>query len=98
MLNYVYAIGLMLAFAAMGYIDWRWRVALFRDPRRSVTVVVLTAALLIVFDVVGLALGVYRAGDRVVGLVFGSPDFPVEELFLLLFFGYFCPIMLRVHR
>jgi len=97
-MNYVFAIGLLFAFGSMGYIDWRWKVALFRDPKRSGVVAGLTLLLLVVFDVVGLAPDVYSAGDRVMGIFLGSPDFPIEEIFLLFFFGYFSLIRLRIHR
>lgn len=94
----LYLGGILVAFAGMGIIDWRWKVALFRDPGHTVFVVTATFLVLLVFDISGLLLGVFSAGPRVMGIFLFSRDMPLEEIFLLTFFGYFTLIMLRIHK
>ncbi|MET0933437.1 MAG: hypothetical protein ABWX56_06960 [Mycetocola sp.] len=96
--DFLYLGGILGAFAAMGYIDWHWKVALFRDPGHTVVVVVLTFVVLLLFDIAGLLLSIFSAGSRVMGIFLFSPDMPLEEIFLLTFFGYFTLVMLRIHR
>ena len=97
-LDLLYLGGIFASFTAMGIIDWRWKVALFRDPGHTVVVVAITFAVLLLFDIAGLLLGVFSAGSRVMGVFLFSRDMPLEEIFLLTFFGYFTLIMLRIHK
>lgn len=97
-MQYIYSLGLIFSFAAMGYIDWRWRVALFRNFKSTLIVVAITFVTLLMFDVAGLALNIYSVGHRVIGIFIISQDFPIEEIFLLIFFAYFSLVMLRIHR
>lgn len=94
----LYLGGILTAFAGMGIIDWRWKVALFRAPGPTLVVVAITLVVLLLFDITGLLLGVFSAGSRVMGVYLFSRDMPLEEIFLLTFFGYFTLIMLRIHK
>lgn len=96
--NLLYIGGILVAFAGMGIIDWRWKVALFRDPGHTLVVVAVTFVVLLLFDISGLLLGVFTAGPRVMGIYLFSRDMPLEEIFLLTFFGYFTLVMLRIHK
>ncbi|SFN91006.1 hypothetical protein [Mycetocola miduiensis] len=98
LLDVVYLAGILVAFAGMIIIDWHWKVALFRDPGHTVIVVVAVFAILLLFDITGLLLGVFSAGSRVMGVFLFSRDMPLEEIFLLTFFGYFTLVMLRIHK
>lgn len=97
-LDLLYLGGILGAFTGMGIIDWRWKVALFRDPGHTIVVVAITLVVLLLFDISGLLLGVFSAGSRVMGVFLFSRDMPLEEIFLLTFFGYFTLVMLRIHR
>lgn len=66
--DFVYLGGILFAFLGMGIIDWRWKVALFRDPGHTVVVVAITFVVLLIFDISGLLLGVFTAGPRVIGI------------------------------
>ncbi|GAA1979915.1 hypothetical protein [Microbacterium pumilum] len=94
----LYLGGIIVAFMGMGIIDWRWKVALFRDPGHTIVVVAITLVVLLLFDICGLLLGVFAAGSRVMGIFLFSRDMPLEEIFLLTFFGYFTLVMLRIHK
>jgi lycopene cyclase domain-containing protein len=96
--DFLYLGGILVAFAGMGYIDWHWKVALFRDPGHTAMVVGITFVVLLLFDIAGLLLGIFTAGSRVMGIYLFSPDLPLEEIFLLTFFGYFTLVMLRIHK
>jgi lycopene cyclase domain-containing protein len=94
----LYLGGILGAFSGMLIIDWHWKVALFRDTGHTVVVVAITLVVLLLFDIAGLLLGVFAAGSRVMGVFLFSQDMPLEEIFLLTFFGYFTLVMLRIHR
>ncbi|MET0715287.1 MAG: hypothetical protein ABWY57_10275 [Mycetocola sp.] len=98
LMDFAYLAGIMVAFAGMAIIDWKWKVALFRDPGHTTMVVAITFIVLLLFDITGLLLGVFSAGSRVMGIFLFSRDMPLEEIFLLTFFGYFTLIMLRIHK
>jgi lycopene cyclase domain-containing protein len=97
-LDLLYLGGILVAFTGMAIIDWHWKVALFRDPGHTIAVVAITLVVLLLFDISGLLLGVFAAGSRVMGIFLFSRDMPLEEIFLLTFFGYFTLVMLRIHK
>ena len=85
----LYALAILASFLGVGLIDWRWRLALFADLRRALIVVGATAALLLVWDLVGIALGIFVLGDgpALLGIEV-APHLPVEELGFVTFLAY----------
>lgn len=73
----------------VGAIDARWRLALFRDPRRALVAVVATAIVMLLLDLAAIATGNFRLGASpwMTGLEV-LPHLPIEELVFLLFLAY----------
>jgi len=80
---------ILLAALGTGAIDARWRLALFRDARRALLAVVLTAAVMLAFDLTAIATGNFRLGASpwMTGVEV-LPHLPIEELAFLLFLAY----------
>lgn len=72
-----------------GAIDARYRLALFCDTRRALLAVLLTAAVMLAFDLAAIATGNFRLGASpwMTGIEV-LPHLPIEELAFLLFLAY----------
>jgi lycopene cyclase domain-containing protein len=87
---------LLVAIACMAVMDLRWRLVLWADLRRGVTVLVSGVVLFLVWDLAAVALGFYRRGETdVMTGVQIAPDIPLEEIFFILFL---CYVTLVLHR
>lgn len=84
-----YLLGLLVSIAGLGVLDWRYRVALFSQPRRTLATVAVGVAFFVVWDLVGVELGIFFRGqnDLLVGLQV-APEIPVEELAFLTLLVY----------
>ena len=85
-MSLVYLIALLIPFACMVAIDLRWRLFLGRDLVSALVVLAAGLALLLAWDGVGIALGIFfrGAGPFMTGLLL-APELPVEEPIFLLF-------------
>ncbi len=88
-MSLAYLAALALAATGVGAIDARWRLALFRDARRALAAVGLTALVLVALDLVAIATGNFRLGDSpwMTGLEV-LPHLPIEELVFVAFLAY----------
>ena len=80
-----------IAFAALGTgaIDAHYRLALFRDARRTLLAVIITAAVMLAFDLTAIATGNFRLGASPWMTGFEVlPHLPIEELAFLVFLAY----------
>ena len=80
-----------IAFAALGTgaIDAHYRLALFRDARRTLLAVLITAAVMLAFDLTAIATGNFRLGASpwMTGVEV-LPHLPIEELGFIVFLAY----------
>jgi lycopene cyclase domain-containing protein len=80
-----------IAFAALGTgaIDAHYRLAVFRDARRALLAVALTAGVMLAFDLMAIATGNFRLGASpwMTGIEV-LPHLPIEEIAFLLFLAY----------
>ena len=83
-MSFLYLAGLLLSLSGMVLIDRRWKLFLWRDPRRGILVLVVGVVFLLAWDAAGVGLGVFFRGASPVltGLQL-APEVPVEELFFL---------------
>lgn len=73
----------------MAIIDWRYRLAFWRSPKRAAATIALSVGIFIVWDFFGIILGIFRHGASPYALPFTlAPDFPLEELFFLFLLSY----------
>lgn len=88
-MSLLYLAGLVVSLVGLGALDWRYRVALFADARRTLATVGIGVAFFLVWDLVGVGLGIFFRGDsRYLSGVQIAPEVPLEELFFLTLLVY----------
>ncbi len=91
-----YLIGLIVALLCLGLIDYRYKLALFAQTKRTLLTLAVAVGMFVVWDVFGIWLGVFYHGGSDYALPFLlAPDFPYEELFFL---TLLCYVSLLVYR
>ena len=95
-MNWLYLTCLIISFFGMAIIDRRYNLAFFKDSKRTLLTLLISVGIFIVWDVAGIALGIFYSGHSpyMSGLYLG-PEFPVEELVFLTFLSYFTLVMYR---
>lgn len=85
----LYLAALLVSFAGVLTLDLRFGLAARPRPRRTLLVVAIGVALFVVWDLVGIATGVFIRGDGpwYVGLEV-APHLPIEEIVFLTFLCY----------
>lgn len=82
----VYMAALLVSLLGLASIDKRLNLALFDQPKRTLLTLALGVAFFLIWDLNGIALGIFWEGSRtyLVGLDL-LPELPIEEpIFLLL--------------
>ena len=89
MTQYAYLTALLVSLAGLATLDWRFRVAAFDQPRRALITVAVAVAVFLVWDLVGVGLGIFFIGDApyLSGIVI-APEVPLEEVFFLVLLTY----------
>lgn len=82
----VYLAALLVSLGCMLLLDWRFRLFFWRDAVSAAVVTALGLVFFLVWDVAGIANGIFFRGDGAIatGLVL-APELPVEEPVFLLF-------------
>ncbi|WP_395244758.1 lycopene cyclase domain-containing protein [Agromyces sp. MMS24-K17] len=88
-MSLVYLALLVGSAGCLALVDHRFRLFLWRAPKRAAVVLAIGVAFFLVWDLVGIAFGVFVRGDNAIstGLLL-APHLPVEELVFLLFLSY----------
>jgi len=87
--SFAYLGALMVSIGGLGLLDWRYRVAVFAQPRRALAVLGIGVAVFMAWDLAGVGLGIFFRGDA--GYMTGiqlAPEVPLEELFFLILLNY----------
>ena len=89
MTSFIYLIALAVSLAGLATLDWRYRLALWADPRRTLVTVASAVVVFLVWDGIGVALGIFFRGDApyMTGLLV-APEIPVEEVLFLTLLCY----------
>ena len=89
MTGFAYLAALLVSIGAMALIDARWRLAFWRAPAASTLAVATGTTLLLLWDVAGVAWGVFFRGDSpwATGVLL-APELPLEEPVFLAFLCY----------
>ena len=89
-MSFLYLGALVISLVGLGLLDFRHKLAFFGGAGfRSAVILVLSVAFFLVWDVVGIATGVFfrGSGPWMTGVLLG-PELPVEEVFFLLVLTY----------
>lgn len=80
----------------MGIIDWRYKLALFYDVRRTLSVVGIMVVIFLAWDIAGITLDIFFSGNSqyVTGILL-APDLPLEEVFFLTLLSYMPLVLYR---
>lgn len=90
----LYLAALLASLACMVALDARFRLVLWRHPRRALGVLAIGIAFFLVWDLAAIASGHYRAGesDAMTGIML-APELPLEELVFITFLCYFTLVL-----
>ena len=95
-MNWLYLTALVISFSGMVVIDRRYNLAFFKDSKRTLLTLLISVGIFIVWDVAGIALGIFYSGNSpYMSRLYLGPEFPIEELVFLTFLTYFTLVMYR---
>ncbi|THG29507.1 lycopene cyclase domain-containing protein [Naasia lichenicola] len=85
----LYLLALLVSLSGMVVLDRRFALFFWRDARRAATVLGAGLVLFVLWDITGIATGVFFRGESAIttGVLLG-PEFPLEEIFFLLLLCY----------
>ena len=77
---------LLIALVCVGIVDARWRLFLWARPKRALLVLAAGVAVLLLWDVVGIATRIFFRDDNPLSTgILLAPHLPLEEPVFLLF-------------
>lgn len=98
-MSLLYLTSLAIALFGMAMIDRKYRLVFFHDAKRAAVTVGVAVGVFIIWDILGIALGIFRQGTSGYDLGFEVlPELPIEEfffLFLLCYLSLICYEYLR---
>ena len=88
-MSFAYLGALLLSLGGLAVLDRRFRLAFWSDPRRAALTVGIGVVGFLLWDGIGLVLGIFARGDspHMTGLLL-APELPVEEAFFLALLCY----------
>lgn len=89
MTGFLYLGALLLSLGGLALLDRRFRLAFWHDRRRSAWTLGIGVVGFLLWDVAGLALGIFARGDspHMTGVLL-APELPLEEAFFLALLCY----------
>lgn len=95
-MRYLYLLSIVVSFAGIVTLDWRYRLALFWRWRTALRLMLLGFVFFVVWDVALVGSGLYWTMPQYVsGWYIGTPDLPIEEIGFLLFLNYLTLVLWR---
>ena len=95
-MQWSYLIGLVVAIFFMLLIDYRYKLALWHNRRRTITTILIAVSIFVIWDILGIGLKIFFHGKSDYSLPFTIlPEFPIEELFFLVLLCYTTLIIYR---
>ena len=89
MMQWYYLIGLLIGISGLLLIDRRWKLAFWRDGKRTVLTLLLAVLVFVLWDIFGIYVGVFFHGGSDYSLPFRlAPEFPIEEIVFLFLLTY----------
>lgn len=95
-MSFTYSLVLITSSIGMMMIDKKYSLALFSDWRRTIMTVGCGLAMFIIWDILGIILGIFFSGHSpYMSGWYLMRDFPIEEILFLMFLCYFTLVMYR---
>jgi lycopene cyclase domain-containing protein len=92
--QFLYLAVLMFSISGLAVLDFQHKLVFFADLRRSLLTIAAGLGIFIVWDILGIGLGIfYYGGSRFSTGVMLLPEFPLEELFFLVLLCYVALIL-----
>lgn len=89
MQSYAYLCVLVFSLGGLTYLDYRQRLAWFRDARSTALILACSLVLFLVWDISNIAAGIIATNPAwVTGWYVATPNLPVEEFLFLTLLGY----------
>ena len=95
--NLTYLGLLLFSLSGLALLEWHRRLAVFADARRALAAIAIAVAFFLVWDTVGIGLGIFSRGD--VPYMTGVelwPEMPVEEPVFLVLLNYVTLLLWRL--
>ena len=88
-MSFLYLLALLVSLTGMVVLDRRFGLFFWHAPRAAAVVLTIGVAFFLVWDLAGIAAGIFYRGETafMTGLQL-APELPVEELFFLTFLCY----------
>lgn len=91
-----YLIGILIGITGLAIIDRRFNLAFWYDARRTWLTLIVAIIVFIIWDFLGIHLGIFQHGSSPFQLPFTLlPEFPLEEIAFLFLLCYNALILLR---
>lgn len=85
-MGYLYLLALLAGIGCMLLLDHRFRLFFWRDPAVAMLITVVGTGLFLVWDIAGIAAGVFFRGDGTIATgILLAPELPLEEPIFLIF-------------
>lgn len=94
--RWFYLFVLLFSISGLLFIDYRYKLAFWHDKRRTAWTIGITMLIFILWDIIGITIGIFFKGNSQYILPFViAPEFPVEELFFLFLLSF---VTLLIYR
>jgi lycopene cyclase domain-containing protein len=88
-MQWYYLIGLLIGIGGLLLIDRRWKLAFWRDGKRTAFTLIVAVLVFVLWDFFGIYVGVFFHGGSHYSLPFRlAPEFPIEEIVFLFLLTY----------
>lgn len=88
-MQWFYLIGLLVGITGLLLIDRRWKLAFWREGKRTALTLIVAILIFVLWDFFGISLGIFFHGGSVYSLPYRlAPEFPVEEIVFLFLLTY----------
>lgn len=94
-LSFLYLGALLVSIAGLATLDFKYQLA-FGKNRRYRCLIILSVAFFLIWDLAGIALGIFFRGsaEHLTGITL-SKELPVEEIFFLILLSYSALLLLK---
>lgn len=88
-MQFLYLGALLISIAGLALLDRRFKLAFWYAPKRAALTILAGVIIFLIWDIAGIALGIFLHGDSPYSLPFTlAPEFPIEEVFFLALLCY----------